>query len=129
MFNRLKRRLDAAVARRVDEQVSRCLDAQLAQRDLDPEAVRRRSDDYEARLGGLQADYSFLRSEFDRMAPQLAALEYRFERLRSRVNVSDSDDEDLVVEAKLEHERARLRLELASHYEERLRRLEGSRHE
>jgi hypothetical protein len=129
MFNRLKRRLDAAVARRVDEQVSRCLDAQLAQRDLDPEAVRRRSDDYEARLGGLQADYSFLRSEFDRMAPQLAALEYRFERLLSRVNVSDSDDEDLVVEAKLEHERARLRLELASHYEERLRRLEGSRHE
>jgi hypothetical protein len=129
MFNRLKRRLDAAVARRVDEQVSRCLDAQLAQRDLDPEAVRRRSDDYEARLGGLQADYSFLRSEFDRMAPQLAALEYRFERLRSRVNVSDSDDEDLVEEAKLEHERARLRLELASHYEERLRRLEGSRHE
>jgi hypothetical protein len=129
MFNRLKRRLDAAAARRVDEQVSRCLDAQLAQRDLDPEAVRRRSDDYEARLGGLQADYSFLRSEFDRMAPQLAALEYRFERLRSRVNVSDSDDEDLVEEAKLEHERARLRLELASHYEERLRRLEGSRHE
>jgi chromosome segregation ATPase len=129
MFNRLKRRLDAAVTRRVDEQVSLRLAEQLAQRELDLESIARSGADYEARLGGLQADYSFLRSEFDRMAPQLAALEYRFERLRSQIGLNDPNhDEQILERAALEHERARLRLELAAHYEERLRRLETSAH-
>lgn len=126
MLNRLKRRLDAAVAWRVDERVSHRLDAALARLDL--ESVARQHADYEARLGGLQADYSFLRSEFDRIAPQLAALEYRFERLRARVDPDEASDEDLVERAEREHERARIRLELAAHYEERLRRLESSEH-
>lgn len=128
MLNRLKRRLDAAVSWRVDEKLTRRLDEELARRGLDAESIDGRRADYEARLGGLQADYSFLRSEFDRMAPQLAALEYRFERLRSLVDPPYSDDESALERASLEHERARLRLELAAHYEERLRRLEGGEH-
>jgi phage shock protein A len=124
MFNRLKRRFDAAVSWRVDEQVSRSLDAQLARRDLDAGQLAARRADYEARLGGLQADYSFIRSEFDRLAPQLAALEYRFERLRSRLDLPESDIEGARALAEIEHERARVRLEVATSYEERLRRLE-----
>ena len=85
------------------------------------ESARIRAD-YEARLGGLQADYDFLRSEFDRLAPQLAALEYRVERLANAP--LDAGAEKATTTAALEHERARLRVELASHYEERLRRLE-----
>ncbi|WP_344052335.1 hypothetical protein [Microbacterium lacus] len=108
--------------------MSEQLDAQLQRRQLSPDSVTRRLADYEARLGGLQADYSFLRSEFDRLAPQLSALEYRFERLRDRVGDDVADDGAALRQAQLEHERARIRLELASHYEERLRRLEGGAH-
>lgn len=109
MFTSLRRRFDDAVARRIDRR--------LATHEAEE---RRTREEYEARLGGLQADYDFLRSEFDRLAPQLAALEYRLER-------NDRAEPNLVRDlstAELEHERARMRLELASHYEERLRRLE-----
>ncbi|NLP83947.1 hypothetical protein HF576_08810 [Microbacterium sp. CFH 90308] len=116
MFNILRRRFDAAVARRIDRRLN---EHELESRRVHDEA-RRVHDDYEARLGGLQADYDFLRSEFDRIAPQLAAVEYRLERQREGRPVND----EAQVSAELEHERARLRLELASHYEERLRRLE-----
>jgi chromosome segregation ATPase len=112
MFSSLRRRLDNAVRRRVDEHIVA----------YETEAQRVR-DDYEARLGGLQADYDFLRSEFDRLAPQLASLEYRIERLSSGAEAPGDEQ----ASAAAEHERARLRMEIVSHYEERLRRLEEAR--
>ncbi|WP_091231845.1 hypothetical protein [Microbacterium sp. 3J1] len=106
--------MDARVDARVDARLAEAL-----------AAVDRSQRDYDARLGGTQADFSYIRSEFDRIAPQLAALEQRFEWLRNRLELDEPDPENALVRARLEHERARLRLELASHYEERLRRLES----
>jgi len=119
MLNRLRRRIDRAVSLRVDPRF-----ASLAA-DVDARFAHQATQltDYEARLRGLQSDYDFVRSEFDRLAPQVAALEYRFERLSARVGDVGQPEVDLA-RAELEHERARLRLELAAHYEERLRRLE-----
>lgn len=118
MLNRLRRRLDAVVERRVDARV----DARLGRAVEQFETAQR---DYEARLAGTQADFSYIRSEFDRIAPQVAALEQRFEWLRVRLDMADLDGDDALSRAQAEHERARLRLELAAHYEERLRRLES----
>lgn len=118
MLNRFRRRFDAAVATRVDAR----MDARIEEASATMERAQR---DYEARLGGNQADFSYLRSEFDRIAPQVAALEQRFERLRNQLDLTGADPEDALVRAQAEHERARIRLELASHYEERLRRLEA----
>lgn len=122
MLNRIRRKLDDAVRVRVDQRVDALVDQRMA-RTL--EDVTRAQADYEARLGGNQADFSYLRSEFDRIAPQLAALEQRLEWLRARLELEELDPEDAVVRARAEHERARIRLELAAHYEERLRRLES----
>lgn len=124
MLNRFRRRLDAAIRHRVDARADERLEERIA-----PllEQFDRAQRDYEARLGGNQADFSYLRSEFDRIAPQLAALEQRFEALRLQLDASRMDPEDALSRAQLEHERARLRLELAAHYEERLRRLEADR--
>ncbi|KQR38823.1 MULTISPECIES: hypothetical protein [Microbacterium] len=118
MLNRIRRRIDTVVEHRVDARVAALLEPRWEQL----EAARR---DYEARLGGAQADFSYIRSEFDRIAPQLAALEHRFESLRVRLEIDDLSAEDALVKAQVEHERARLRLELVAHYEERLRRLEA----
>ncbi|WP_309103257.1 hypothetical protein [Microbacterium sp.] len=117
MLKRLRRRMDEAVERRVDARVAVKLEQVLAE-------LEKSQRDYEARLGGTQADFSFIRSEFDRIAPQLAALEQRFEALRAQIDLTDVDPAHALVLARAEHERARLRLEIASHYEERLRRLE-----
>lgn len=118
MLDRIRRRLDVVVERRVDDRLAAHLTPAL-------ERIERAQSEYEARLGGTQADFSYIRSEFDRIAPQLAALEQRFESLRVRLEMSDIDHDDALVRARLEHERARLRLELVAHYEERLRRLEA----
>ncbi|MDR6141036.1 hypothetical protein QE375_000590 [Microbacterium foliorum] len=118
MLNRLRRRLDAVVERRVDARV----DARLGRAVEQFENAQR---DYEARLAGTQADFSYIRSEFDRIAPQVAALEQRFEWLRVRLDSGDLDPDGALSRAQAEHERARIRLELAAHYEERLRRLES----
>ena len=118
MLNRIRRRIDAAVVRRVDARV----DARLEEAFANLEGARA---DYEARLAGNQADFSYIRSEFDRIAPQVAALEQRFEWLRHQLDLANEDPESDLVRARAEHERARIRLELASHYEERLRRLES----
>lgn len=126
MLNRLRRRLDTVVERRVDPRVDARVDERVDARLAEALAgVERSQRDYEARLGGTQADFSYIRSEFDRIAPQLSALEQRFEWLRDRLELDEPDSESALTRAKLEHERARLRLELASHYEERLRRLES----
>jgi septal ring factor EnvC (AmiA/AmiB activator) len=115
MFNRIRRRIDHAVSLRVDPRFE----------GLKAEFDRRLSAQ-EERFTRLRADYGHLRTEFDRIAPQVAALEYRFERLSARVG--DPTDADAAREqAELEHERARLRLQLAAHYEERIRRLEDGR--
>ncbi|WP_311257704.1 hypothetical protein [Microbacterium sp. WCS2018Hpa-9] len=118
MLDRIRRRLDVVVERRVDERLAAHLTPAL-------ERIEVAQREYEARLAGTQADFSYIRSEFDRIAPQLAALEQRFESLRVRLEMSDLDHDDALVRAQLEHERARLRLELVAHYEERLRRLEA----
>lgn len=118
MLNRLRRRFDNAVERRVDERFDARIEQVLAD-------FRTTQQDYEARLGGTQADFSFVRSEFDRIAPQVAALEQRFEWLRNQLDLVGHDPEHVLARARVEHERARIRLELASHYEERLRRLES----
>ncbi|MGN8024949.1 hypothetical protein [Microbacterium sp. 22242] len=129
MLNRIRRRLDLAVQRRIDARLEdRVADVvnPLVDARLTPvlEDVAHRQRDYDARLGGTQADFSYIRSEFDRIAPQLAALEQRFEALRVQLQVTALDEESAVARALAEHERARIRLELAAHYEERLRRLE-----
>lgn len=125
MLKRVRRRFDAAIARRVDARV----DARLRERlDTALDEVARSQQDYEARLGGTQADFSYIRSEFDRIAPQVAALEQRFEWLRVQLDLAELNPESELARAQAEHERARIRLELASHYEERLRRLEADAH-
>ena len=121
MLNRFRRRFDAAVAARVDARVDARMGPRLAEA---RESIEHAQRDYDARLGGTQADFSYLRSEFDRIAPQLAALEQRFEWLRSQLQIDEIDADSALAMAKQEHERARMRLELASHYEERLSRLE-----
>lgn len=113
MLKALRARIDRAVRLRVDPRFEE-LTAEM----------RRQQADYDARLGGTQADFSYLRAEFDRIAPQLAALEQRFEALRHQIDVADLDPESELERACAEHERARIRLELVAHYEERLRRLE-----
>lgn len=122
MLNRLRRRFDDAVRRRVDARFDARFDARSEEHFARLERVQQ---DYEARLDGSKADFSFLRSEFDRIAPQVAALEQRFEWLRIQLGDSARDGAETLRQARLEHERARLRLELAAHYEERLRRLEA----
>lgn len=122
MLNRLRRRFDDAVRRRVDARFDARFNPSI---DEHREHFARVQQDYEARLDGNRADFSFLRSEFDRIAPQVSALEQRFEWLRIQLVDSARDDTDTLAQARLEHERARLRLELAAHYEERLRRLEA----
>lgn len=114
MLNRIRRRLDEVVERRVDARLNQAL-----------EGYSRAQRDFDARLAGTQADFSYLRSEFDRIAPHLAALEQRFEWLRIQLELTESGTEDVLARARAEHERARIRLELAAHYEERLRRLES----
>jgi septal ring factor EnvC (AmiA/AmiB activator) len=125
MLNRFRRHLDRAVELRVDPRVDAKVDARVDARIAGViEQLERSQRDFEARLAGTQADFSYIRSEFDRIAPQLAALEHRFEALRLQLDVTGSEPDDMLSRAQLEHERARLRLELAAHYEERLRRLE-----
>lgn len=115
MLNRLRRRFDAAIRRRIDDRFE----------EIRKELGRVQAD-YDARLSGTQADFSYVRSEFDRIAPQVSALEQRFEWLRHQFEAGVQGTADGTVDlARVEHERARLRLELASHYEERLRRLEA----
>lgn len=114
MLNRIRRRLDVVVERRVDARLDQAL-----------EEYSRVQRDFESRLAGTQADFSYVRSEFDRIAPQLAALEQRFEWLRIHLELTEPGADDVLVRARAEHERARIRLELAAHYEERLRRLES----
>ena len=137
MRKRLSARFSSAVDWRVDERV----DARLSQSVED--TVQRLQEPLaewlhalNRRLDELQDEYLFARSEMDRIGPQVAALERRLEGLR--IALADQQDRgdtepagdsysDLLEEARLEHERARIRLEIASHYEERLRRLEEAR--
>lgn len=118
MLNRLRRRLDAAVDRRVQAAVA-------ARSEPLFERIESMHRDYDARLQGTQADFSYMRSEFDRIAPQVAALEHRLEWLRARLHLEGLGENEILERAAAEHERSRIRLELASHYEERLRRLEA----
>lgn len=73
-----------------------------------------------------------LRTDFDRMAQQLAATETRIELLRERVEAEVYDGTDaeraearsLVEEIRREHEQVRVRFQVVSNYEERLSRVE-----
>lgn len=123
MLNRIRRRIDAAVERRVDARVDARVEPRLREA---LESFERAQEDYEARLGGTQADFAYVRSEFDRIAPQVSALEQRFEWLRVQLELPEQSADDALARARVEHERARIRLELAAHYEERLRRLEST---
>ncbi|WP_458041067.1 MULTISPECIES: hypothetical protein [Bacteria] len=123
MLKRFRTRLDAAVARRVDRALKQLRD----EIDVERENLRGEREEYEARLRGNQADFSFLRSEFDRLAPQLASLEVRFERLRNELDLPPLNPDTELQRARAEHERARLRLQAVSRFEERLRRLEHDR--
>ncbi len=124
MFNRIKNRLTLAVEHRVDRRFDERIDELVRERDAQISAVRAELARVTDRFA---ADYGHMRTEFDRVAPQIAALEYRFESLRSQLVMPEPDSADAQARAELEHERARLRLELVSHYEERLRRLEEPR--
>ena len=123
MLKRFRTRLDAAVARRVDKALAQLRD----EIEVERENLRGEREEYEARLRGNQADFSFLRSEFDRLAPQLASLEVRFERLRNELDLPPLNPDTELQRARAEHERARLRLQAVSRFEERLRRLEHDR--
>jgi hypothetical protein len=114
MLNRLKRRLTDAVNHRVDQRIDFLIREHVGgvRHELD-----RVSDHF-------RADYGQMRTEFDRIAPQVAALEYRLDSLRRQLSIPEADSDEAQSRAELEHERARLRLELVAHYEERLRRLE-----
>ncbi|RCL91590.1 MAG: hypothetical protein DBW62_01705 [Microbacterium sp.] len=120
MFTWLRQRLGAAIDWRVDDRVGAVRNrvGQLAE---DVAGLRREMDSLR---GHVITDYGYMRAEFDRIAPQVAALEYRLDRVSQTLGDVPEDDRS---RAELEHERARLRMELVSHYEERLRRLERVR--
>lgn len=123
MLQRIKDRFTAAIAWRADERIAEAARHDIATRE-EVRMLHQRMDDLDRRFGG---DYGYMRAEFDRIAPQVAALEYRLEALRDRLELPEEDEESTSRRAALEHERARLRMELVSHYEERLRRLEDER--
>ena len=80
----------------------------------------------------LAGQVTALRTDFERMAQQLAATETRIEDLRERVDpeVFDGTTEEraearsLVEEVRREHEQIRIRFQVVSNYEERLSRVE-----
>lgn len=121
MLNRLRRRLDVAIARRIDARWHELTRALHEDRVRELDGLRREMRELADHFGG---DYGYMRAEFDRIAPQVAALEYRMEEVRRAMDIDVSDDATALRKAEIEHERARLRLELVAHYEERLRRLE-----
>lgn len=144
VHHRVDRQLDERIADlrgRLDEAHHRVGEAERRLGDLEGrmgemtgavEETRHRSREISDGYDRTHGDFMWSRGEIDRMMPQLAALERRLEDLRLAFDqqvhalapASPEQAEKLLVEARAEHERARLKLELASHYEERLRRLE-----
>lgn len=96
------------------------------------EHVAARYEQLVGQLGQLVGQLAAARNDVDRMMPQVESLERRLEGLRADFErraggvepSSPQYAEQVLAEARREHELARLKLELASHYEERLRRLE-----
>lgn len=134
MRKRISDRISRAISWRVDERLAAqprssevddalaavaALTDRIAENERNLKIVSERVDD-------LREHVDFMGATYDRMEPQLAALEWRMEDMRYRVRhiANDGELDELAAEARAEHERARIRLELASHYEERLRRLE-----
>jgi hypothetical protein len=77
--------------------------------------------EFRALQDGLGENVAFMRSEFDRLLPHVASLETRLADLGDGRLASDGD-----AGRALEEERVRIQLQAVSHYEERLRRLEGA---
>ena len=133
MRRRLNERLGSALNRRVDKSVAAAMEAYVDGR-LAP--VWSWLEGLNARADETREVSAIARSDIDRLAPQVAALERRLEDLRaaliaardgSEAILRDDAAQALIDEARAEHERARIRLEIAAHYEERLRRLESDR--
>lgn len=106
----LIRRIDGAIAWRVEEQT-----AQIS-----------------ARLIIVERAAAWNENEVRRLAPQVAALEARIDDIRRRLDDAalapatdvEAEQRTLLEEIRTEHARVRARLQAASHFEERLRRLE-----
>lgn len=118
----LSRRVDVAVAWRAQVAVGERIDA------LAGEVA-----DLRGRLDAVAGEASWAANELARLAPQLAALEQRYERdHRGETHTTAltgapgelAEAGSVLEQVRSEHDRVRARLSLVSAYEERLRRLE-----
>jgi hypothetical protein len=118
----LSRRVDVAVAWRAQVAVGERIDA------LAGEVA-----DLRGRLDAVAGEASWAANELARLAPQLDALELRYERdHRGHTHTTAltggpaelAEAGSVLEQVRVEHDRVRARLSLVSSYEERLRRLE-----
>ena len=100
-------------------------------------AVLERTDE---RVDQLESDLAVVRVDLERISHQLRALEQRLDAAANAVPAADSgthatdragegntpDPADVLAEIRREHERIRVRFQMMSRYEERVRRLENA---
>jgi predicted nucleic acid-binding Zn-ribbon protein len=104
----LKKRFAAAIEWRVDVRL---------------DGIRHELDGVRRELHEVREATGDFRRDFDRLIPQIAALETRLADLDERgLTAGDQERLDLA----RENERIRIKLQAISHYEERLRRLESA---
>jgi len=127
VLDKVKNRADAALAWRIQQSI----DELRGEMDGRLRGLEDRLGGVEHRLNGLEPRLVEAEQVLRRMGPQIAAIEGRLESRRESGEPVTADAAGLaearsLLEAvRAEHERIRARVALASHYEERLRVLEG----
>jgi hypothetical protein len=83
------------------------------------------SQDTDKRVDGIEAAVEVIRVDLDRIAHQLRSIEHRLDAAGiDAPTEASSDPADELARAKQEHERIRVRSQLVSRFDERLRRVE-----
>ncbi len=107
---------------------------QVARQARQLEQVATRLSDIHEQLRPLTIASNHRDAEHEVLTAQMGALEERMGRIEERLGtgrfVADEDEQvearRLVEEIRAQHEQIRVRMQIVSHYEERLRRLEGT---